>query len=63
MDVAYYFLIPVAVIAVGIVLVMGLVNMMRGGSAQRSQELMRWRVTLQALAIIVMLGALYFAGR
>jgi hypothetical protein len=45
----------IALIAVAIILGMGLVNMMRGGSPQRSQNLMRWRVTLQFLAIIVII--------
>ncbi|HVV94615.1 MAG TPA: twin transmembrane helix small protein [Hyphomicrobiales bacterium] len=45
----------IALAAVAVVLGMGLVNMMRGGSPQRSQNLMRWRVTLQFLAIIVII--------
>ena len=50
----------VAVLAVAVVLVLGLVNMLRGGSANRSQILMRWRVGLQALAIFAIVVALYF---
>ncbi len=49
--------------AVALVLLMGLWNMMRGGSANRSQTLMRWRVILQFVAIIVMLAALWFTRR
>jgi ABC-type Na+ efflux pump permease subunit len=45
----------IALAAVAVILGMGLVNMMRGGSPQRSQNLMRWRVTLQFLAIIVII--------
>lgn len=52
-------LIPVALIAVAIVLGMGLVNMMRGGSANTSQKLMRWRVILQFIAIVVVMAAIY----
>ena len=38
----------------------GLVNMMRGGSPNLSQKLMRWRVGLQFVAVIVILAILYF---
>ena len=58
-----YFLIPVAVAAVAIVLVMGLVNLAKGGSPQRSQKLMQWRIYLQAIALIIAFGALWLAGR
>jgi Hypoxia induced protein conserved region len=50
----------IALGAVAIVLLLGLWNMMRGGSGNRSQTLMRWRVILQFVAIIAMLGALWF---
>ena len=36
---------------------------MRGGSPNRSQNLMRTRVIAQFVAIIVAMGALWFAGR
>ena len=49
----------VALAAVSIVLLLGLINMMRGGSANTSQKLMRWRVGLQFVAIIVVMTALY----
>jgi hypothetical protein len=52
-----------AVVAVAIVLVLGLLNMMRGGSPNRSQTFMRWRVMLQFVAIIVLMGALWIAQR
>lgn len=51
----------IAVGAVAVVLVLGLWNMMRGGSANRSQTLMRWRVGLQFVAIIVLVIVLWFA--
>jgi len=57
------YLIPLALVAVLVVLLLGLWNMMRGGSANRSQTLMRWRVILQFLAIIVMLAGLWFMQR
>ncbi len=52
-----------AVAAVAVVLVLGLFNMMRGGSANRSQLFMRWRVLLQFVAIIVLMLALWLAQR
>ena len=36
--------VPIALAAVAIVLLMGLWNMLRGGSPNLSQTLMRWRV-------------------
>ena len=52
-------LVPVAIGAVAVVLVLGLANMMRGGSASTSQKLMRWRVGLQVLAIVIIVIAIY----
>jgi hypothetical protein len=54
---------PILMGAVLIVLVIGLLNMARGGSASRSQTLMRWRVGLQAVAVIVVMIALYLSSR
>ena len=48
-----------AVLLVAGVLVAGLLNMGRGGSANMSQQLMRWRVGLQFVAIIVIMTVLY----
>jgi hypothetical protein len=56
------YLVPVATGAVAIVLLMGLINMLRGGSADLSQKLMRWRVGLQFLAIIVIMGVIWWRG-
>ncbi|WP_321447714.1 twin transmembrane helix small protein [uncultured Cohaesibacter sp.] len=53
-------LIPVALLAVALILVVGLVNMMRGSNPNRSQRLMRWRVLLQLLAIVIVMASLYF---
>lgn len=55
-------LIPVAVGAVAVVLLMGLWNMMRGGSSSRSQTLMRWRVGLQFLAVAIVMTLLYLTA-
>ena len=52
-------LVAVAVGAVAIVLVMGLANMWRGGDANLSQRLMRWRVGLQFVAIVIIMGVLF----
>jgi hypothetical protein len=56
-------LVPIAVAAVAVVLVLGLANMMRGGSSNKSQKLMRLRVLLQFIAIIVIMLAIWAAGR
>lgn len=52
--------VPIAVGAVAVVLVLGLVNMMRGGSANTSQRLMRLRVLLQFVAIVVIMGVIWW---
>jgi hypothetical protein len=57
------YLVPLAIGAVAIVLVFGLVNMMRGGSPNRSQQLMRMRVLLQFVAIIVIMATIWMMGR
>jgi hypothetical protein len=53
-------LVPIAVIAVAIVLLLGLVNMLRGGSPSRSQQLMRARVLLQFVAIVIIMGVIWW---
>ena len=53
----------IGMIAVGIVLVLGLMNMARGGTASRSQKLMRLRVLFQFIAVILVMTALYFSTR
>jgi hypothetical protein len=55
-------IVPIAVGAVAVVLLLGLVNMLRGGSADTSQKLMRLRVVLQFVAIIVILAVLWWRG-
>jgi hypothetical protein len=54
-----HYMVPIAIGAVAIVLVLGLFNMMRGGSPNTSQTLMRWRVILQFVAIIVIMATIY----
>ena len=53
----------VACLVVAVILFMGLWNMFRGGDANRSQMLMRARVIAQFVALVVLLGALYFFGQ
>ena len=54
------FAVGLASLLVLVALVFGLANMLRGGSPNRSQQLMRLRVGLQAVAILVICVALYF---
>lgn len=63
METGLMFLLPIALAAVAVVLILGLINMMRGGSPQRSQSLMRWRVLLQFVALAVAMIAIWAAGR
>jgi hypothetical protein len=58
-----HYAVPIAIAAVAVVLVLGLVNMMRGGSPNRSQKLMRLRVLLQFVAIIVIMLTIWALGR
>ena len=57
------FILPIAVGAVALVLFLGLVNMMRGGSPNLSQKLMRWRVVLQFIAIVIIMLTIWILGR
>jgi len=61
MDIFTY-LIPISVGAVTVVLLLGLWNMMRSGSANTSQTLMRWRVMLQFGAVVLMMTALWVSS-
>ena len=54
--------IVVALMAVATVLVLGLWNMMKGGSPNRSQSLMRLRVLLQAVAILFVMIVIWMLG-
>ncbi len=63
MEVLTSYAIPFALAAVVTVLLLGLWNMLRGGSPNTSQRLMRWRVVLQFIAIILVMTAIYLAGR
>jgi Hypoxia induced protein conserved region len=56
-------LLPIAVAAVALVLLLGLINMMRGGSPNRSQKLMQLRVLLQFVAIAITMLTVWAMGR
>jgi hypothetical protein len=58
-----HFAVPVAIGAVACVLLAGLINMMRGGSGNTSQKLMRLRVLLQFIAIIVIMLTLWIMSK
>ena len=55
--------VPIAIGAVVIVLLFGLVNMMRGGSPNTSQKLMRLRVLLQFVAIVIIMFTIWIMTR
>jgi hypothetical protein len=61
MDIFSY-LIPAALIAVASVLALGIYALFRGGDFGRSysNKLMRLRVVMQALAIAVLMGAVWW---
>ena len=50
----------VAVGAVAVVLFFGLFNMMKNGSPNKSQQLMRLRVILQFFAIVIIMGVIWY---
>ncbi|MEL0184810.1 MAG: twin transmembrane helix small protein [Hyphomicrobiales bacterium] len=53
-------LVTISVLAVALVLILGLTNMLKRGSANRSQKLMRLRVIAQFIAIILIMVFFYF---
>jgi Hypoxia induced protein conserved region len=56
-------LVPIAIGAVAIVLLLGLINMLRGGSPNTSQKLMRLRVVLQFVAIVVIMITIWVMSK
>jgi hypothetical protein len=54
-----YYAAPIAIGAVAFVLLLGLANMLRGGSPNTSQKLMRLRVLLQFIAIVVIMATVW----
>jgi hypothetical protein len=63
MGTLFQYLVPIATGAVLVVLLLGLANMVRGGSSSTSQKLMRWRVGLQFLAILIIMTTLWLTAR
>jgi uncharacterized membrane protein YozB (DUF420 family) len=63
MLIALKILAVIAMAAVVIVLVRGLINMMRGGSGVTSNKLMQARVMLQAVALALLLLVVYFTRK
>ena len=59
MHLATSLIVAVACGAVALVLVMGLINTWRGGDPNLSQRLMRWRIGLQFVAIVIIMGVLF----
>jgi len=53
----------IALAAVGTALLIGLWNMVLGGSSNTSQNVMRWRVVLQFIALCLVMAALYLFGK
>lgn len=46
--------------ALAAVIALGVIGLMRGASPRRSQRLMRWRIALQAVALVLLTGILWF---
>lgn len=61
----FSYLIPVALAAVALVLGFGIYSLFRGGDFGRSysNKLMRLRVVMQAVAIAVLMGAVWWRAR
>ena len=63
LEILLHSMVPIAIGAVAVVLLLGLINMMRGGSPNTSQRLMRLRVLLQFVAVIVIMAVIWIMGR
>jgi hypothetical protein len=62
-EVLSHWVVPIAIGAAAVVLLLGLVNMMRGGSGNTSQKLMRLRVLLQFVAIVVIMFTIWIMAK
>ena len=62
-DFLYYLLIPISLLAVLAVLGTGIYAMFKGGDFNKkySNKLMRLRITLQFVAIVIIMSALYLS--
>jgi len=65
MDQLFDYLVPAALAAVALTLAVGIYSLFRGGDFARSysNKLMRLRVVMQAVAILILLGALLWRER
>jgi hypothetical protein len=65
MDRLFLVLIPISLAAVVAVLFMGVYSLTRGGDYARrnSNRLMRWRVGLQAVAVLILVAAFIWAAQ
>lgn len=62
MEYTLRWILPFAVAAVAVVLILGLFNMLRGDNPNLSQKLMRARVLLQLVALLIIMAIVYLAG-
>ncbi|TGQ45891.1 MULTISPECIES: twin transmembrane helix small protein [unclassified Mesorhizobium] len=60
---AFKVLTVLVMFAVVVVLVRGLINMMRGGSAMTSNKLMQTRVLLQFVALVLIMLVVYLTRK
>ena len=60
MSTLLYIIITISVLSVALVLVLGLANMLKKGSSNRSQKLMRFRVVAQFIAVVLIMIFFYF---
>ncbi len=60
MSTLFFHLTTVMSLAVGLVLLWGLSTLLRGNSPNLSQQLMRWRIGLQFIAIVMIMTFVYF---
>jgi len=62
-DFMSHYMVPIAIGAVAVVLLLGLINMMRGGSGDTSQKLMRLRVLLQFVAVVIIMLTVWIMAK
>lgn len=63
METAYNIVTIIALAAVVVILLWGLINMFRGGDGNLSQKLMRARVIAQFVAIVLLVAGAWFFSR
>lgn len=57
----FQIIVLIVCVIVAMILFRGLWNMMRGGSGNTSQKLMRMRVIVQAVAVVLMVAVVYLS--